>query len=45
MTTATLQITAMAQDHSHDHHHPPYPHADHPLGPTTLKRNNGIPKD
>ena len=32
-------------DHSHDHHHPPYPHADHPLGPTTLKRNNGIPKD
>ena len=32
-------------DHSHDHHHPPYPHADHPLGPTTLKRNNCIPKD
>ncbi|MDC3044104.1 sirohydrochlorin chelatase [bacterium] len=32
-------------DHSHDHHHPPYPHAEHPLGPTTLKRNNGIPKD
>ena len=32
-------------DHSHEHHHPPYPHADHPLGPTTLKRNNGIPKD
>ena len=32
-------------DHSHDHHHPPYPHADHPLGPTTLRRNNGIPKD
>ena len=32
-------------DHSHDHHHPPYPHADHPLGPTTLKRNNGAPKD
>ena len=28
-------------DHSHDHHHPPYPHADHPLGPTTLKRING----
>ena len=32
-------------DHSHDHHHHPYPHADHPLGPTTLRRNNGIPKD
>jgi len=26
-------------EHSHDHaHHPPYPHADHPLGPKTLKR-------
>ncbi len=26
-------------DHSHDHgHHHPYPHADHPLGPRTLKR-------
>ncbi len=26
-------------DHSHDHghHHHPYPHADHPLGPKTLK--------
>ena len=23
--------------HSHDHHHHPYPHADHPLGPKTLK--------
>ncbi|MDX1401198.1 MAG: CbiX/SirB N-terminal domain-containing protein, partial [Kiloniellales bacterium] len=23
--------------HSHDHHHHPYPHADHPLGPRTLK--------
>ena len=34
-----------SSDHSHDHHHPPYPHADHPLGPTTLKRNNGAPKD
>ena len=32
-------------DHSHDHHHPPYPHADHPLGPTTLKGNTGISKD
>ena len=32
-------------DHSHDHHPPPYPHADHPLGPTTLKRNTGISKD
>jgi sirohydrochlorin cobaltochelatase len=25
-------------DHAHDHHHHPYPHADHPLGPRTLKR-------
>lgn len=24
--------------HSHDHHHHPYPHADHPLGPVTLKK-------
>ena len=32
-------------DHSHDHHHPPYPHADHPLGPTTLKRASNPPKD
>lgn len=26
-----------SHDHSHDHHHHPYPHADHPLGPRTLK--------
>ncbi len=26
-------------DHSHDHHHHPYPHADHPLGPRSLKRD------
>ncbi|MEC8287580.1 MAG: CbiX/SirB N-terminal domain-containing protein, partial [Pseudomonadota bacterium] len=26
-------------DHTHDHsHHHPYPHADHPLGPVTLKK-------
>ncbi len=25
-------------DHSHDHHHTPYPHADHPLGPVTMKK-------
>ena len=24
--------------HSHDHTHTPYPHADHPLGPVTLKK-------
>ena len=24
--------------HDHDHHHHPYPHADHPLGPRSLKR-------
>jgi sirohydrochlorin cobaltochelatase len=23
---------------SHQHHHPPYPHADHPLGPLTLRQ-------
>ena len=29
-------------DHRHGHgHHHPYPHADHPLGPRTLKRNAG----
>ena len=29
--------------HSHDHHHGhhPYPHADHPLGPVTLKKLEG----
>ena len=25
-------------DHSQDHHHTPYPHADHPLGPVTMKK-------
>ena len=25
-------------DHSHDHGHHPYPHADHPLGPDTLRK-------
>ena len=24
-------------DHHHHHHHHPYPHADHPLGPKTMK--------
>ncbi len=31
-----------AHDHSHEHahsHHAPYPHADHPLGPRTLRRS------
>ncbi|MBC6440545.1 MAG: sirohydrochlorin chelatase [Rhodospirillales bacterium] len=28
--------TGKAHDHGHGHHHP-YPHADHPLGPKTLK--------
>ncbi len=35
---------AAGHDHSHDHgadhHHTPYPHADHPLGPQTLKRGD-----
>ena len=25
-------------DHEHGHTHAPYPHADHPLGPVTLKK-------
>jgi sirohydrochlorin cobaltochelatase len=29
------------QGHSHDHGHHPYPHADHPLGPKTLKEEIG----
>jgi sirohydrochlorin cobaltochelatase len=24
------------------HHHPPYPHANHPLGPLSLKRGDGV---
>ena len=27
-----------AHDHAHDHGHHPYPHADHPLGPETLRK-------
>ena len=27
-----------SHDHSHDHGHHPYPHADHPLGPDTLRK-------
>lgn len=27
-------------DHGHDHHHP-YPHADHPLGPVSMKQDRG----
>ena len=26
--------------HGHDHHHHPYPHADHPLGPRSMKRKS-----
>mgnify|MGYP006267546803 CR=1 FL=1 len=26
--------------HEHHHHHTPYPHADHPLGPSTLRRSH-----
>jgi len=26
-------------DHGKDHHHHPYPHADHPLGPNSMKKN------
>ncbi|TQV78434.1 sirohydrochlorin chelatase [Denitrobaculum tricleocarpae] len=27
--------------HGHDHHHHPYPHADHPLGPKSMKKAVG----
>jgi sirohydrochlorin cobaltochelatase len=27
--------------HGHDHHHHPYPHADHPLGPVSMKKDRG----
>ena len=27
--------------HSHGHHHHPYPHADHPLGPRSMKGDGG----
>ena len=33
--------SAHGHDHHHGHGHHPYPHADHPLGPRTLKRNTG----
>lgn len=36
-----VPIPLGGQAHSHDHphhHHAPYPHADHPLGPRTLRR-------
>ena len=26
--------------HGHDHHHHPYPHADHPLGPESVRHRN-----
>jgi sirohydrochlorin cobaltochelatase len=29
-----------AHGHSHDHGHHPYPHADHPLGPKSLKKRS-----
>jgi sirohydrochlorin cobaltochelatase len=32
---------AHGHDHSHDHHHHPYPHADHPLGPVSMKKSEG----
>ena len=28
-------------DHDHGHHHHPYPHADHPMGPKTLRKGLG----
>jgi sirohydrochlorin cobaltochelatase len=29
-----------SHSHDHDHHHHPYPHADHPLGPVSMKEDN-----
>ncbi len=34
-----------AHDHGDDHGHHPYPHADHPLGPESLKRIGGDAAD
>ena len=34
---ASLPGHSHSHDHHHDHTHAPYPHADHPLGPRTLK--------
>lgn len=38
-------ISLAAAGHGHGHHHPhthpPYPHADHPLGPSTLRSRGG----
>ncbi len=28
-----------SHDHDHGHHHHPYPHADHPLGPDSMKKD------
>ncbi|MEM6465037.1 MAG: CbiX/SirB N-terminal domain-containing protein, partial [Pseudomonadota bacterium] len=28
-----------AHGHDHDHHHAPYPHADHPLGPESVRKH------
>jgi sirohydrochlorin cobaltochelatase len=30
-----------SHEHGHDHAHHPYPHADHPLGPKTLRKEIG----
>jgi len=30
---------AHGHSHGHDHHHAPYPHADHPLGPESVRRH------
>jgi sirohydrochlorin cobaltochelatase len=30
-----------SHDHDHGHHHHPYPHADHPLGPVSMKKKAG----
>jgi sirohydrochlorin cobaltochelatase len=31
--------TGHSHSHSHDHGHHPYPHADHPLGPVSMKKD------
>ncbi len=32
-----FKLISLPHSHDHDHTHAPYPHANHPLGPVTLK--------
>ena len=35
---------AHGHGHGHDHHHAPYPHADHPLGPESVRKHLKAPE-